>query len=169
MNDGDVSKRVFQPVHEFTVKRRNLPHWQNPGAVYFITWRCRPEKKLSHQEQSLVLETINYWHRRRWTVFIALVMPDHVHVLAQPLPTPQGGYFDLGLLVKSVKGFSAKKINLQRGSQGPVWQPERYDRIIRDEQEFLEKWQYIRNNPVKAGLAPTPEEYSWLFEGDSPW
>jgi hypothetical protein len=30
--------------------------------------------------------------------------------------------------------------------------------------EFLEKWQYIRNNPVKEGLAFAPEEYPRLYE-----
>jgi putative transposase len=41
---------------------------------------------------------------------------------------------------------------------------ESYDRIVRDEAEFLEKWNYIRNNPIKAGLADLPENYAWLYE-----
>ena len=143
-----------------------MPHWQNPGAVYFLTWRCRSDEILSPREQTLVLEVILHWHDRRWTVFLAMIMPDHVHLLVQPLPTQQGGYFDLGLLVKSVKSYSARKINQQRQKQGAVWQSERYDRIIRNAQEFAETWEYIRNNPVQAGLAKTPEEYPWLFEGN---
>jgi hypothetical protein len=31
----------FQPVKSFQVTRRNLPHWQETGRVYFITWRCK--------------------------------------------------------------------------------------------------------------------------------
>jgi hypothetical protein len=50
--------------------------------------------------------------------------------------------------------------------QGSLWQDERFDRIVRDEAEFLEKWQYIRNNPLKNGLAASPEEYTWLFENN---
>ena len=38
--------------------------------------------------------------------------------------------------------------------------------MVRYEGEFLEKWQYIRNNPVKAGLAIIPEEYPWLYENE---
>ena len=114
----------------------------------------------------MVLESILHWHCCRWTVFVALVMPDHVHLLVQPLLTPKGGYYDLGLLVKSVKGYSARQIQQQRQTKGALWQPERYDRIIRNEKEFFEKWRYIRDNPVKDGLTESPEEYPWLFEGN---
>jgi hypothetical protein len=35
---------------------------------------------------------------------------------------------------------------------------------MRDENEFLEKWQYIRNNPVKENLSTKPEDYPWFYE-----
>jgi hypothetical protein len=44
-----------------------------------------------------------------------------------------------------------------------VWQDERFDRWIRDENEFAEKWQYIADNPVKRGLAASAADYPWLF------
>ena len=83
------------------------------------------------------------------------MLPDHVHVLAQPLPKQEGGVFNLTEILHSVKSFSSQKINQQRGEQGSLWQTESYDRIVRDEAEFLEKWQYIRNNPIKIDLAPS--------------
>jgi putative transposase len=70
----------------------------------------------------------------------------------------------LGEILHSIKRFSARKINQARGEQGSLWQDERYDRIVRDEAEFLGKWEYIRNNPLKAGLASYPEDYPWLYE-----
>ena len=47
---------------------------------------------------------------------------------------------------------------------GTVWQSERYDRINRNEQEFQDTWEYIRQNPVKAGLSATPEEYPFFWQ-----
>lgn len=91
-------------------------------------------------------------------------MPDHVHALAQPLVKGEGGVYDLGEILHSVKSFSAHKINQRRGMEGLVWQDERFDRIVRDEVEFNEKWQYIRNNPVKNGLSERPEDYPWFYE-----
>jgi REP element-mobilizing transposase RayT len=155
----------FQPVQSFHISRRNLPHWQEPGRVYFITWRCRKGQNLSLEERTITLETIRYWAGTKWTLYAAVVMPDHVHILAQPLKKTKSGCFDLTEILHSVKSFSSQKINQQRGARGgPVWQDERIDRIVRDEAEFLEKWQYIRNNPVKQALAAAPEDYHWFYE-----
>lgn len=111
-----------------------------------------------------VLDSLRYWDGKKWQVFAAVVLSDHVHVLAKFLPNSGGGFYDLGEILHSVKSFSAQKISQQRGRKGSIWQDERYDRIVRDESEFLEKWNYIRNNPVKSGLAATPEDYFWLYE-----
>ena len=70
----------------------------------------------------------------------------------------------MGEIIHSVKSFSAHQINRGRRRGGPVWEQERYDRIIRDGKEFLEKWQYIRNNPLKQGIVSEAESYPWLYE-----
>jgi REP element-mobilizing transposase RayT len=152
------------PVSAFKIARRNLPHWQEPGRVYFLSWTCRKGLILSANERSIVLKALRYWHGRKWGVFAAVVMPDHVHLLAQPLSHPQGGSIDLGEIIHSVKSFSVHQINRGRRRRGPVWEQERYDRIIRDEIEFLENWQYIKNNPLKQGIVSEAESYTWLYE-----
>jgi putative transposase len=157
----------FQPVQSFQISRRNLPHWQEPGRIYFITWRCQPGQNLAPEERSIAIKAIRYWDGMKWTVYAAVVLPDHVHILAQPLSKTEGGAFDLTEILHSVKSFSSQRINQQRGAKGSLWQDERYDRIVRDDAEFLEKWQYIRNNPVKEALAATPEDYPWLYEKGS--
>jgi len=70
----------------------------------------------------------------------------------------------LAKIIHSVKSFSSQKINRLEGNSGSLWQDERYDRIVRDEVEFLEKWQYICNNPLKEELVSQPEDYPWLYE-----
>ena len=154
----------FQPVQSFQATRRCLPHWQQPGKVCFITWRCKKDELLSPEERTITLAALRHWDGQKWTLYAAVVLPDHVHVLAQPLDHGEGGTIDLGEIIQDVKGFSAWKINRQRGSKGSLWQDERYDRIVRDAAEFLEKWEYIRNNPLRAGMASSPEDYPWLYE-----
>jgi putative transposase len=70
----------------------------------------------------------------------------------------------LSKILQSIKGFTAREINKLRGTKGSLWLDESYDRIIRDYDEYLEKWQYIRHNPVRAGLCEVPEAYLWLWE-----
>jgi putative transposase len=97
-------------------------------------------------------------------LYAAVVMPDHVHALVQPRSLAQGaGVFDLAEIIHSVKSFSVHRINRLRGRQGSLWQDERYDGIVRDEAEFLEKWQYIMNNPLKQELVLRWEDYPWLY------
>ena len=66
----------------------------------------------------------------------------------------------------SIKSYSANRIQRLVGRKGNVWQDENYDRIIRDEEEYLEKMNYVANNPLKAGLVDKPEDYRWLFLED---
>ena len=155
------------PVCAFQVTRRNLPHWQEPGRVYFLSWSCKKGLILSANQRTIVLNALRYWDSRKWEVFAAVVMPDHVHLLAQPFSHPEGGSIDLGEIIHSVKSYSAHQINRFRRRRGPVWEQERYDRVMRDEPEFLEKWQYIRNNPLKQGLVSAAEDYTWLYEKGS--
>jgi putative transposase len=160
---GPVAQ-VSSPVQAFQSTRRNLPHMQEPGRVYFLTWRCRQGQRLAAAEHGQVLAALLHYNDGKWKVYAAVVLPDHVHLLVQPLPHPDGGVYNLAEIIHSVKRYSVYEINKRRDIQGSFWQDERYDRIVRDEEEFLEKWNYIRNNPVKGGLAKRPEDYPWLYE-----
>ncbi len=155
-------------MQSFQITRRCLPHWQQPGSIYFITWRVKNGETLAPEEREITLAALRHWDSSKWTLLAGAVLSDHVHALAQPLPHPEGGFYNLSELMHSIKRHSARVINQLRGKQGPLWQDERYDRIVRDENEFLEKWNYIRNNPVRLGLSDRPEDYPWLYEKDGP-
>jgi putative DNA methylase len=91
------------------------------------------------------------------------VMPNHVHTLvtaAVPLPK----------LTKSLKGITAKKANAILGFTGrPFWQEESYDHVVRDPKEFAKIWNYIEQNPVRAGLAREASEYRWSSANRATW
>ncbi len=91
-------------------------------------------------------------------------MPDHVHLLLQPLNLSETEWFDLGSILKMIKGTSGRRINDMTHRTGKVWQAESFDRIIRDDQEFIEKSNYMLNNPVKAGLVERIEEYPFFIQ-----
>ena len=91
-------------------------------------------------------------------------MPDHVHLLLTPIENPKGGFFSLTEILHSLKSFTGNKINNLLNRHGPLWQEEYFNRILRDETEFLEKWNYIRNNPVKKELCQRPEEWDAFYE-----
>lgn len=84
-----------------------------------------------------------------------VVMPNHVHLLLEPL-------IDLSEIIRTMKGRSARDANLLLGRTGRrFWQDESFDHWIRDRDEFERVRRYIENNPVHAGLVQKPEEWPW--------
>src|ERR1700680_4232718 len=82
-------------------------------------------------------------------------MSNHVHLLIDPRIDPSQ-------LMRSLKGATAREANKVLGRTGePFWQKESYDRWVRDEAEFERIRAYIENNPVKAGVVKSPEEFPW--------
>jgi REP element-mobilizing transposase RayT len=132
------------------------------GATYFVTFRVR-QGVLAAKERKLVLDACLQWNAKKWQVYAVTVMPDHVHVLAKPLEKEPAKWFSLAEILHSVKRHSAREIGKQRGKGGRLWNPESFDRIVRDEAEFREKLGYIANNAVKRGLADEPEGYAYFW------
>ena len=114
----------------------------------------------------MVLDACRHWHQVRWHLHGVAVMPDHVHIVARPLADEKGEFFDLGGLIQSIKGYSARIINRQRGSRGSLWSRDYYDRIVRTERDFREKMRYLIDNAQRAGVSGLMEEYEFLwYEG----
>ncbi|PSB10008.1 transposase [filamentous cyanobacterium CCP2] len=141
-----------------------MPHWELDGAIYFITFNTWEKLELSPEARQIVLDACLFFNGQRYQIFVLVVMPDHVHLLIQPLPKSEQSFWTLSSIMNSIKGYSAKQIPLVMKHIGMVWQDERYDRIIRNEPEFQATWEYIRQNPVTAGLSSTPESYPFLWQ-----
>jgi REP element-mobilizing transposase RayT len=84
-------------------------------------------------------------------------MPDHVHLFARPAmdATP------LAAWIKAWKSITARQIAAARQIAPPLWQPDYFDHFIRSAASYSEKWEYVRNNPVRAGLVRAPEDWPW--------
>jgi hypothetical protein len=67
----------------------------------------------------------------------------------------------VSVLLRRLKGVTAREANRALSRKGPFWQYESYDRFVRDEREFRRIENYIVQNPVKAELAVSPELYQW--------
>jgi acyl-coenzyme A synthetase/AMP-(fatty) acid ligase/REP element-mobilizing transposase RayT len=105
---------------------------------------------------AIVRDTILNEHGKTCRVDAWVIMPNHGHVLLRPNPDA-----NLSTIVKSIKSVSAHKINKLLGRSGPVWQPDYFDRYIRDAEHYEKALRYIEKNPVKAGLCAEPSD--WEF------
>jgi REP element-mobilizing transposase RayT len=143
--------------------RRRLPHYQRDERPLFVTFRSFCHTVLSPEARSLVLRHCVYDDGRRFHLHAAVIMPDHVHLLFTAMRDAEGWTFALPDILKAIKGTSARSINKLTGRNGPVWQDESFDHVLRGDESLRETIEYICQNPVRKGLVDKPEDYPWLW------
>ncbi|MBX9737374.1 MAG: aminotransferase class I/II-fold pyridoxal phosphate-dependent enzyme [Phycisphaerales bacterium] len=161
--NGFVARDPYPPgmygsFSDLIRRDRNLPHLTLPEASYFVTWKTVEGVVLNDAEQRLVLDSLLHFDGDRARTFAACVMNNHVHWLVRPLNGQT-----LPSLVESVKRFSARSINKDRGAEGRFWSPESFDYIVRDGNDFADVVQYIVKNPVAAGIVARASDYRNVF------
>src|SRR5438105_1533720 len=159
---------LSDPVVGTKYSRRRLPHFERPWAKYAVTFGTLNRCTLSPEARSITLKAIEHFHGKRYELYAACVMPDHVHVLWEPSikgDNEEGKpvFWSLAELVRSIKTFSAREINKAEGSHGSIWEKEWHDRVIRSETDLQEKFGYITRNPWDAGIASPVQDYEWVW------
>ena len=191
---------AFDEHGESVKPRRNLPHWQQTAATYFVTFRLgdavpgslraewteelanwlrhhpKPwDSRTAYQYQERFIESRENWldqghgscllrgsqaaeivssalrhfDGQRYFLDGFVVMPNHVHVLFQPI-----GKFTLSDVLHSWKSFTAHQVKrVIAGDADAIWQDESFDRVVRDWEELQECRGYILRNPEKARLS----------------
>ena len=151
--------------------RRRLPHFEKPWAIYAVTIGTKKNRCLSPKARTTVLNSLRHFHEKRYEMFAACVMADHVHLLIQPWPKGdddkgKSAFWELGELLHSIKSFSAHNINELEKKSGSIWQKERFDRYVRSDRDLEEKFHYILRNPWDSGVAKQNEDYPWVWTQD---
>ena len=143
--------------------RRRLPHYQKDDRPLFVTFRKLSKDPFPEPARDIVLRHCLHDDGEKMQLHTAVVMPEHVHLLLTPLRDAEGWPFSLGEILKLVKGTSARSVNKLLDRTGPIWQDESFDHVLRSEESLQQKIEYLRQNPVRRGLARKPEDYRWLW------
>jgi len=130
-----------------------------PGVCYFITTnveRGRPPIPFPAGAE-LIIESLR-WLRDEGRVWRAgyVIMNDHTHFMIV-----LRGEHTLASALRSLKTFTAQRINSLLGRAGAYWQAGYYDHAIRDEPDFWTRLNYMHNNPVRRHLVERAEEYAY--------
>jgi len=145
--------------------RRRLPHYQKDDRALFVTFCCGCLDTLPEAVRDIVLRHCLHDQGTKAAIHAVVVMPDHVHLLLTPLRDAEGNLYSMVEILQGIKGASAHSLNRALRRSGPVWQEESFDYVLRGEEGFSEKVEYIRRNPVRRGLVKKPEDYRWLWVG----
>ncbi|PYI83383.1 MAG: hypothetical protein DMF21_09210 [Verrucomicrobia bacterium] len=174
VGDGVAPSRTFpetQSGEGAAYSRRRLPHFEKPWAIYAVKIGTKSRRCLSPITRTIVLDALRHFHNKRYELFAACVMPDHVHFLIQPWPKESDDagnatFWPLSELIHSIKSFSAHEINEIDKKKGAVWERERFDRYVRSDRDLQEKFHYILRNPWDSGVAQQNEDYPWVWTQD---
>jgi len=205
-------------------RHRHLPHWDLPGATYFVTaclqdsvtseenagMRAHPERWLDScarddmnrrelarrryidafraaderwdraprarflERPALarkVQESLYHFAGLRYNVFEYVIMPSHLHWVFSVTPEYEASFLDerrtpQEAILQSLKSFTGRGCNELLSRAGQFWQQESYDHWVRGDRELYWICEYVRNNPVRAGLAPTPAEWEFSSAHD---
>ena len=105
----------------------------------------------------LVAGALEFFNGQRYELRAWVVMPNHVHAVVWPMP----GH-TLSEILHSWKSYTSKEANkfLQRAGE-TFWQSESFDHWVRDDAEHARLVAYVENNPVKARLCQSREDWQW--------
>ena len=143
--------------------RKHLPHPAplrsvNHPTILFVTMCVKERRSLLNTSEAHGL-LMNAWHQAdRWHVGRYVIMPDHIHFFCAPgdETTP---FKEWVLFWRNTTTHAWPVVG-----QKPLWQRDYWDRQLRREEGYHEKWEYVRHNPVRAGLAMKPED--WPYQGE---
>ena len=131
------------------------------GPLYFVTF-CTHQRQEVLAKDEVHTAFVVFANRADETFNVGVgryvIMPDHVHLFVR------GDYnFRLGRWIGALKQALAKAGMLSR-AKGQVWQEGFFDHLLRTNESYSQKWNYVRENPVRAGLVKSAAD--WPYQGE---
>jgi len=139
------------------------------NGVYFVTFTVKNWYYLfdRHQRFEILENSFVYCQKHKGLKIYAYVfILNHIHFLASA--------DDLSAVIRDMKTFLSKEmkrnilatepniISLFENESGvSFWEPGNYPELVESEAFFLQKLQYINENPVRKQYVWEPEDWRW--------
>ena len=130
----------------------------SPNMPLMLFCTVRTKAQSAWMAEALVYDTLHdIWLNDAtvWLVGHYVIMPDHLHFLCCPRAVSEG---------LSVEDWTQYwKSRFSKRVQRPAWQWQRglFHHRIRNDYQLREKLDYIRDNPVTAGLVEHAADWPW--------
>jgi putative transposase len=101
--------------------------------------------------QKVLFDTARIYHEQgRWNLNLLSLMPDHLHALIGV-----DGRDSLSQLIRDYKRITAKMAGIR-------WQRNFFDHRLRHDESLAEKFAYVCQNPVRAGLIGDERDWPYI-------
>jgi putative transposase len=137
-----------------------IPVWLRweQSVIYFVTICVTDRKPVLANESGFQAFNIALAKLRDWTVLAAILMPDHLHAIVAPTKDRDA----------RIGNFSAalKRWIREESNASWTWQPGCFDRLLRSDESLHDKWLYVQENPVRAGLVKKWDDWPYRIGFD---
>jgi len=133
------------------------------GAIVFVTV-CTKNRQpwLADPFVHAVLRQV-WLAADAWLVGQYMIMPDHIHLFASPNPRWEGeAPAEPPSLDKWIQYWKSQ-FSKRHGNFVHRWQTGHWDRRLRTDESYGNKWEYVRSNPVRHKLVTDQKE--WPYQG----
>ena len=125
--------------------------------LFFVTFSTRNRRKIhSLNRAKIALEDYARRASESFNVGVGryVIMPDHVDLFVRG---------DQDFVLSSWVGGLKRALSVALKTQ-KLWQPGFFDHILRSDESYSEKWNYVRENPVRADLSENADD--WPYQGE---
>lgn len=107
----------------------------------------------------IISQAFHFFDGKRYELHAYCIMHNHIHLLIRAMKKNFSDYYRVADIIQSLKRFTARRINKHLGKQGNLWDRFYFDRVIRNSNNYLNVINYIKMNPVVAGVVKKPEDF----------
>jgi REP element-mobilizing transposase RayT len=145
-----------------------IPVWLSDDreVIYFVTICVADRKHVLANDRAFAAFKSAASRLTHWEILAAVLMPDHLHVIVAPTEDRDARVGDFSA---ALKRWMREEMNRDgKRSACPTttnwrWQSGCFDRLLRSDESLEEKWLYVEENPVRAGLAKRFEDWPYRF------
>jgi REP element-mobilizing transposase RayT len=135
--------------------------FQSYGAPLFFVTICTLHRR-KIPSLAVAQEVLTTYGKRAISEFNVglgryVIMPDHLHFFIRGDQT-----FVLASWVKGLKRTMSRAFPKEQPRS--LWQPGFFDHLLCNDESYAQKWDYVRENPVRAGLVKVAED--WPYQGE---
>jgi putative transposase len=132
-----------------------IPVWLRPEqpVIYFITLCVADREKVIANEEVLTVLTVVAEKNQNWKLLAAVLMPDHLHAIVTPTHDRTA---NLSFYIACLKRWIRKEVGATWR-----WQSGCFDRLLRNDESVYDKWLYMKENPVRAGLVKHSDDWPY--------
>jgi putative transposase len=165
-NEYEKESKRISTYNDPGIRRENYKTHQ---AKYFLKYdqlldstSYGPVYLKDDKAAGIVSDALHFYDNKDYDLLCYTIMPNHVH-LVFAVPEEKRGNYIVSMILQKIKRYTALKCNQLLNRTGQFWHQESYDHIVRNEQELNNILKYVVNNPVKAKLCETWEEWKWTY------